>query len=294
MLGNEVHRTDNMSSRKVIAYKTTQVLTCAAWLYQCATVQCGSTINLVEGKNPQQNNSWKIGQLIYSRSPGRAVELLRVFVSPMLLAHSTLARWLVFLRNLSPSRSMQAPQSSASQKALSYISYIGCSVSIVGLLLTVIFIIRNRWADGQNQNQQACSIWLEKHKLNFQMIPHVSPFFFAKREFRRKRHQQLLLCFSTSLLVAIIVFIAGIDTAPKGSKEGCRAVGILLHYFLLQSFFWMVAVALNVGLPLIFVFSSFGENLMQVAVPSALGELIWTAKESYSWVSSLFRKTQCL
>ena len=71
-----------------------------------------------------------------------------------------------------------------------------------------------------------------------------------------------------------MVFVAGVEAAPKGSEEGCRTVGILLHIFLLQSFIWMGAVAVNVCLEVVFVFSVVGEKLMKVTVASVLGKII--------------------
>ena len=49
-----------------------------------------------------------------------------------------------------------------------------------------------------------------------------------------------------SLLTALVLFIMAVDTASDWSEDACHALGLLLHYFLLQAFVWMAAEALLV------------------------------------------------
>ena len=56
---------------------------------------------------------------------------------------------------------------------------------------------------------------------------------------------------SLSLLAVLIIFLTGID--QTGKPDTCRAVAILLQYFLLCTFFWMVVEAYNLYRRLIVV-----------------------------------------
>ena len=44
-------------------------------------------------------------------------------------------------------------------------------------------------------------------------------------------------------MLLLIVFLTGIERTPN--TRNCRAVAVLLHYFILTTFFWMGAEATN-------------------------------------------------
>ena len=92
------------------------------------------------------------------------------------------------------------------------------------------------------------------------------------RNFRRKTNQKLLAGLCVSLLLAVTVFTTGIQAAPNGPKEGCWALGIILHVFLLHSFIWMGAVAINISLEVVVVFNPYGDKLVKMAVAAVFGE----------------------
>jgi len=106
------------------------------------------------------------------------------------------------------------------QKALSAISYVGCSLSAVGLILTVLTIS-------------------------------------LARKLRRLRQNQILVFMSLSLLGAILLFTFGINgITDSHSLDLCKAMASLLHYFLLSSIVWMSIEAYNLYQDLVKVFDT--------------------------------------
>lgn len=85
--------------------------------------------------------------------------------------------------------------------ALSIITIIGLSLSIVGLGLTVLS-------------------------------------FLLFKQLRKGRGQQTLLNLSLALLCSMVIFLAGMERTD--SYYGCITVAALMHYFLLVSFMWML------------------------------------------------------
>ncbi|CAB3995765.1 adhesion G- coupled receptor G7-like, partial [Paramuricea clavata] len=97
------------------------------------------------------------------------------------------------------------------EKALSIISYIGCAISLGGLVLTIITIL-------------------------------------LFKELRTKAPTQILLNFCIALSLTLIVFIVAAERSKTSSTTWCRAAAIALHYFVLVVFMWMAIEAYNMYL----------------------------------------------
>ncbi|XP_065911452.1 adhesion G protein-coupled receptor L4-like isoform X3 [Dysidea avara] len=94
-------------------------------------------------------------------------------------------------------------ETSADDEALSIVSYIGCGISIICLLATIIIILLFR-------------------KTVFQPMQNII-------------HVNL----SIALLLSLILFVSGIETANE-NRAACILVTVLLHYFFLATFSWML------------------------------------------------------
>lgn len=106
------------------------------------------------------------------------------------------------------------------QKALAVISYVGCSLSAVGLSLTILTIVLS---------------W----------------------KLRRLRQNQILVYLCLSLLAAILLFTFGINgITDSDSLDLCKVMAALLHYFLLSSIVWMSIEAYNLYQDLVKVFDT--------------------------------------
>ncbi|XP_033099300.1 adhesion G-protein coupled receptor G2-like [Anneissia japonica] len=109
----------------------------------------------------------------------------------------------------------QAGPTTRFQDALSYISSIGCVISIVCLVITII---------------------------TFMYFKHL----------RGKRHQRILLNLCFSLLFLYLTFVIGIELTSCYSC--CIVIAIMLHYFVLTTLFWMLVEAINMYLQFVLVF----------------------------------------
>lgn len=90
------------------------------------------------------------------------------------------------------------------------------------------------------------------------------------REIRKNKQSNIVVGLAISLLAVLVIFIAGID--KTGNAAGCRAVALLLHYFLLSAFFWMAVEAYNLYVRLIKVFDAHISHFTVKAVAFAHGE----------------------
>ncbi|XP_065911525.1 adhesion G protein-coupled receptor L3-like [Dysidea avara] len=107
--------------------------------------------------------------------------------------------------------------SSSQARSLSIVSYIGCGVSIICLLATIIIII-----------------------------------LFRNSVFKAT-HNMIHLNLSIALLLGLIAFVSGIETA-NDSKAGCISVTVLLHYFFIAAFCWMLCEGIIIYILLVKVF----------------------------------------
>lgn len=77
------------------------------------------------------------------------------------------------------------------------------------------------------------------------------------RKLHRLRQNQILVCMSLSLLAAILLFSFGINGITHSeSLDLCKAMALLLHYFLLSSIVWMTIEAYNLYQDLVKVFDT--------------------------------------
>ncbi|XP_064391149.1 adhesion G protein-coupled receptor E2-like [Halichondria panicea] len=89
--------------------------------------------------------------------------------------------------------------------ALSVVTYVGCSISIFFLLLSILYFLTLR------------------------------------KELLTKVHNFIHLNLSISLLLGYVVFLSGVETAVANDDEGaCVFVAALLHYLFTNVFFWML------------------------------------------------------
>ncbi|XP_046853696.1 adhesion G-protein coupled receptor G6-like isoform X2 [Xenia sp. Carnegie-2017] len=102
--------------------------------------------------------------------------------------------------------------------ALSIVSYIGCALSLIGLILTIIVVL-------------------------------------MLRELRNLVPNQILVNFCIALSLTLIVFLAAGERSRTASFVACRVAAIALHYFLLAALFWMTVEAFNMYLAFVKVFS---------------------------------------
>ncbi|XP_061187542.1 adhesion G protein-coupled receptor B1-like [Saccostrea echinata] len=110
--------------------------------------------------------------------------------------------------------------SDSHERALTYISYIGCAVSIFGLAFTIV---------------------------TYSMF----------RSLNRERSGKILLNMCVSMLLMNATFILMAETTRSDGMVLCTIAAILLHYFLLTSLMWMCTEAVNMYQALIKVFTTY-------------------------------------
>uniref|UniRef100_T1IQ43 Uncharacterized protein n=1 Tax=Strigamia maritima TaxID=126957 RepID=T1IQ43_STRMM len=109
--------------------------------------------------------------------------------------------------------------------ALSIVSYVGCALSIIGLILTII----------------TYSIF---------------------RCLNRDRSGKILLCLCVAMLLMNISFLLGSQSYNTHFIDLCVGVAVLTHYFLLATLAWMCVEAINMYQMLIYVFASSETHFM--------------------------------
>eukprot|EP00117_Sycon_ciliatum_P001589 scpid38424/ scgid1616/ Latrophilin-2; Calcium-independent alpha-latrotoxin receptor 2; Latrophilin homolog 1; Lectomedin-1 len=130
---------------------------------------------------------------------------------------------------VTPPNAESVSASAADQKALFFISVIGCSLSVVCLTLTVFFIQCTR-------NQ------------------------------KRTLQHQLTTCLSVSLLLALLLYIANALRLQGEDRWACFSFAILLHYFLLAAFGFTLVMAYYLYRRLIAVLVDVGETFLQRSI----------------------------
>ncbi|XP_038044290.1 uncharacterized protein LOC119718928 [Patiria miniata] len=109
--------------------------------------------------------------------------------------------------------------------ALDVISKLGCSVSIVSLVITILI-------------------------------------YSAIRSLRSKTASRILISFCCSLLLLYLVFLAGVEKTSSSSRAGCIAAAVLMHFFALTSVAWMGVEAANLYLKLVKIFNADVQHFM--------------------------------
>ncbi|CAI9728477.1 adhesion G-protein coupled receptor G6-like isoform X2 [Octopus vulgaris] len=97
------------------------------------------------------------------------------------------------------------------EKNIHFISNVGCGISFVFLVLTVIF--------------------------------HVS-----FKNLRKLMTSKILVCLCISLAVSNLIFLVGMQEYATTKPAACKAVAALIHYFLMTSLMWMSVEVLHVCL----------------------------------------------
>uniref|UniRef100_A0A3B5Q2T6 Adhesion G-protein coupled receptor G5-like n=1 Tax=Xiphophorus maculatus TaxID=8083 RepID=A0A3B5Q2T6_XIPMA len=103
---------------------------------------------------------------------------------------------------------------------LFYITYIGCSISLFGLVVTVLFFI-------------------------------------SKRKLRADDSKKIHISLAVALILLNVHFLSSQAAAASSSTELCLYVALLLHYSLLASFTWMALEGFHLYLLLVKVFNIY-------------------------------------
>ncbi|CAL1531612.1 unnamed protein product [Lymnaea stagnalis] len=143
--------------------------------------------------------------------------------------------------------------------AMTIISIVGLSLSIVGLSATI---------------------------LSFLLITRL----------RRGQHQQTLFQLCLALLMSWIVFLSGVT--QTSSHAGCIVVAVLLHYLILSSFMWMLMEALLQYLLFVKVMNTYvthymlktsipawGLPVIPVVIVLSIDPDLYDGGELYCWMS---------
>ncbi|XP_065913574.1 adhesion G protein-coupled receptor L4-like isoform X2 [Dysidea avara] len=109
------------------------------------------------------------------------------------------------------------------ESGLHIVSYVGCGISIVSLLLNIAAII------------------------------------VLRRNSLKSKHNIVHLNLSIALLIGLILFVSGIENST-GSEGTCLVVAILLHYFFLAVFCWMLCEGIII---LVMFFALFYKGIFQ-------------------------------
>nr|KAG5702995.1 hypothetical protein BaRGS_014818 [Batillaria attramentaria] len=110
--------------------------------------------------------------------------------------------------------------------ALSIISFTGCSVSLVALILTIVIYILYKARPRQT-------------------IP-----------------SKILINLCVALALSNLVFLGGMQEYAFSNHVACKVVSVLLHYSLLASLCWMLVEGFNMYLALVLVFRTHYSNFV--------------------------------
>ncbi|XP_065197525.1 uncharacterized protein LOC135829047 [Sycon ciliatum] len=153
------------------------------------------------------------------------------------------------------------PPSSTAERSLSIISYIGCGLSMIGLLGTIVVILR-------------------------------------LKKLRSRNHQKLMFGLCITLFLALLLFVSAV--APAAWSKGlCQAVALVLHALLLMAFMWMSADATLLYTQLVIVFGGQAATLLRnllilifsvpvlvVLVTAASTHMTAYGNENFCWISN--------
>jgi hypothetical protein len=150
--------------------------------------------------------------------------------------------------------------------AFSIVSYIGCAISLVCLIATVIFLLTLR------------------------------------KELITKLVNYVHLNLSISLICGLVVFVSGIQTGTS-SRAACAVVAVLLHYFFLAAFSWMLCEGIVLYNSLVKVFGAnqrkwiyvytglgWGIPIPFVVISLAARSGLYRIPKSYDTASTLYNE----
>lgn len=107
-------------------------------------------------------------------------------------------------------------------------------------------------------------VWDLKWILRF-----VISLFFTHRNLRKTNQQPILMSLCISLMLLLIVFIAG--AGQTENLIGCRIVALLLHYLTLSSIMWMGVEGYNMYMSFVQVMATYQSKFMLKASLVAWG-----------------------
>ncbi|CAE1162192.1 ADGRG6 [Acanthosepion pharaonis] len=105
-------------------------------------------------------------------------------------------------------------------KALSMLSFIGCGISFVALLITIV-------------------TYLGFRKLRSGAVSHI------------------LISLCMALAASNLIFVVGMQPYTLSEIVACKVVAVLLHYTLLASMMWMAIEAVHIYLAMVVVFRTY-------------------------------------
>ncbi|XP_065911131.1 latrophilin-like protein LAT-2 [Dysidea avara] len=151
--------------------------------------------------------------------------------------------------------------SKPTRKALSVVSYIGCGISMVCLIASIILLI------------------------------------IFRKTFNSTVHNFTHLNLTIALLLALTVFVSGVETATK-HRAACTVVAALLHYFFTAVFTWMLCEGIILYILLVKVFNTgvgqrklffftlgWGLPIPIVAIPVGIAHDQY-GTDDYCWIST--------
>ena len=89
------------------------------------------------------------------------------------------------------------------------------------------------------------------------------------RKLRSSLHHRLMAGLCCSLLVVLIIFVAAVEATSN--PDACKAVAILMHFFLLMTFMWTGLVASHLYMKLIKVFGGDTGKITKIGIPLTVG-----------------------
>ena len=104
----------------------------------------------------------------------------------------------------------------------------------------------------------------------------------AFRNLRQKDVTKFHVQLALSLILMLVVFVAGIDRTEN--KTGCIIVGVLLHYLILVAWMWMAAEALLLFQKLVIVFTNVSWKYLII-----LSVMCWGKTHSLSLYEDPYR-----
>ncbi|XP_071081769.1 uncharacterized protein [Haliotis cracherodii] len=111
------------------------------------------------------------------------------------------------------------------EQILTYISYVGCAISLIGLILTI---------------------------LTYGLF----------RCMNKDKSGKILLNLCASMLLMNVAFLMGAQSSTTYGEQLCMGVAVLLHYFLLTTLMWMLVEAVEMYQALVTVFAKYARFYM--------------------------------
>ena len=99
---------------------------------------------------------------------------------------------------------------------------------------------------------------------------HSFVFFCHHRSLRDSIRSKLVIGLSANHILLLIIFLSGVEETDDAGS--CRAVAILLHYFLLATFCWMASSSYLLFIKIVLVMHAMAGNYVQRAAIFSQGD----------------------